>query len=91
MDFVFARIQIVEQPLRVKRAGGTGDGNENFHCAHNAAGSSRKQVAEKILLVLVVILVLVSEKLTMRMIAFCPKQLESAFAFRKIGACSNRL
>jgi hypothetical protein len=27
---VFLRIQIVEQPLRVKRAGRSGDGNENF-------------------------------------------------------------
>jgi hypothetical protein len=30
VDFVFARIQIIQQPLRVKRAGGSGDGNENF-------------------------------------------------------------
>ena len=30
VDFMFARVQIIEQPLRVKRAGSTGDGNENF-------------------------------------------------------------
>ena len=32
MDFVLARVEIIEQPLRVKRAAGSGDGNENFHC-----------------------------------------------------------
>ena len=31
VDFVRARVEIVEQPLRVKRAAGSGDGNENFH------------------------------------------------------------
>jgi len=31
VDLVFLRIQIIQQPLRVKRAGGSGDGDENFH------------------------------------------------------------
>jgi len=30
VDFMRARIQIIEQPLRVKRAAGSGDGNEDF-------------------------------------------------------------
>jgi hypothetical protein len=38
MDFVFARIQIIEQPLRVKRAGGSGDGNENFQLLRSNYG-----------------------------------------------------
>ncbi len=45
VDFVLARIQIVEQPLRVKRAAGPGDGNENFHCVNHAAITRRKQAA----------------------------------------------
>ena len=32
MQFVLARLEIIKQPLRVKRAAGSGDGNENFHC-----------------------------------------------------------
>jgi hypothetical protein len=31
VDFVRARIQIVEQPLRVKRAAGSGDGDQYLH------------------------------------------------------------
>ncbi len=30
MNVVLARVQIIEQPLRVKRAGGPGDGNQDF-------------------------------------------------------------
>jgi hypothetical protein len=40
-----ARIQIIEQPLRVKRAAGSGDGNEYFHCVNHAASARRKQAA----------------------------------------------
>ena len=36
MDFVRARIEIIEQALRVKRAAGPGDGNKYFHCANHA-------------------------------------------------------
>jgi hypothetical protein len=35
MDFVRARIEIIEQALRVKCAAGSGDGNENFHRVEN--------------------------------------------------------
>src|ERR1044071_4721493 len=31
VDFVRARVEIVEQPLRVERAAGTGEGYEDFH------------------------------------------------------------
>lgn len=37
MDFVLARVQIIEQPLRVKRASGPGDGNQNFQQAKRMA------------------------------------------------------
>jgi hypothetical protein len=30
---MLARIQIIQQPLRVNRAAGPGDGNENFQSA----------------------------------------------------------
>jgi hypothetical protein len=33
--FVPARVEIVEQPLRVQRAAGSGDGNENLQPARN--------------------------------------------------------
>jgi hypothetical protein len=33
MDFVLARVQIVEQALRINRAAGPGDGDKNFQAA----------------------------------------------------------
>ena len=35
VDFMRARVEIVEQPLRIKRAAGSGDGDENFQPARN--------------------------------------------------------
>ena len=32
MDFVLAGVEVVEQPLGVKRAAGSGDGHENSQC-----------------------------------------------------------
>jgi hypothetical protein len=51
VDLVFVRIQIIQQPLRVKRAAGPGDGDKNFQVKGDrsrgdyAAIRRRKQVA----------------------------------------------
>jgi hypothetical protein len=43
VDVVVARIQVVEQPLRVNRAGGSGDGDEYFQTfRRNIDGSSAR-------------------------------------------------
>ena len=47
VDFVRVRVEVVEQPLGVKRAAGPGDGNEYFHCANHAASVRRKQAARR--------------------------------------------
>jgi hypothetical protein len=38
VDFVCARVEVVEQPLGVKRAAGSGDGNEYFQAKAFVAG-----------------------------------------------------
>jgi len=45
MDFMLARIQIIEQPLRVKRAGGSGDGDKNFHCCRKSCRNFFRQTS----------------------------------------------
>jgi hypothetical protein len=41
------RVKVVEQPLGVKRATGSGDGNEYFQCVNHAASTRRGQVARE--------------------------------------------
>jgi hypothetical protein len=41
------RVEVVEQPLGVKRATGSGDGNEYFQCVNHAASARRGQAARE--------------------------------------------
>lgn len=38
VDFVLARVQIIEQPLGIQRAAGSGDGNKDLQCKRIIAG-----------------------------------------------------
>jgi hypothetical protein len=90
VDFVFTRVQIIQQSLRVKRARRARDGNKNFHYANLAASTDCKQAAgnparpESGSQSESVSAIMSGIKNKKKL-----KQLESAFAFRTIGACSN--
>jgi hypothetical protein len=55
MDFMQARIEIIEQPLRVNRSAGPRHGNKNFQPLHHATSAPLPQARRFFLLILILI------------------------------------
>ena len=80
VDFVGARVEVVEQPLGVKRAAGSGDGNENFHARIMPQARTANKPPHCVRRAHRIACSTVIES----------KQLESGFIIRTMAACSNQ-
>src|SRR5687767_4991786 len=48
MDFVLSRIKIIQQPLRIKRAAGSRDGNKDSHSRRTMARQTKRSKTSEI-------------------------------------------